>query len=307
MKKVLLIVSFLGASVSVIACDICGSGTGGSYLGILPSFRKRFFGLRYQQNSLLSHLGMGGNRTYLSNRETFRVVECWGAFNIGKKFRVAAFIPYNFIERTEQQHTMSRKGVGDITAIGFYQLFNKQQEVGKNLPLVQSLWIGAGVKLPVGDYNPADKNIQESAQNTFQLGTGSFDFSAHLTYDIRLENAGINTNISYKLNTNNKYAYHYGNKLTLNMLGYYKIEAGEKFVLAPNSGIMYEQASKDRKTMNIQVWETGGNSMMGTIGLEIAFGKISTGGNFQTPLSQNLAEGKVRAGTRGMVHVSMAF
>jgi hypothetical protein len=250
---------------------------------------------------------MNGNRTYLSNRETFRVVECWGAVNIGKKFRVAAFIPYNFIERTEQQLTMKRSGVGDITTIGFYQLLNKQQAVGKNSPLVQSLWIGIGVKLPVGDYNPADKNIQESAQNTFQLGTGSVDFSAHLTYDIRLQKVGINTNISYKLNGDNRYAYHYGNKFTLNMLGYYNIQAGDKFVLAPNTGIMYEQAIKDRKTMDIQVWETGGYSMMGIIGLEIAVGKISTGGNVQTPLSQNLAEGKIRAGNRGMVHVSMAF
>lgn len=41
-------------------------------------------------------------------------------------------------------------------------------------------------------------------------------------YDVRLMDAGINTNVSYKINTTNKYDYRYGNKLSANIPACYK-------------------------------------------------------------------------------------
>lgn len=293
-------------SISTFACDICGSGAGGSYFGILPEFRKSFFGLRYQQNSLIHHLGSAGSTTYLTTTETFRIMELWGAVNIGKKFRITGFVPVNFIQRSNQQGTFNDKGLGDISAIGYYQLLNKQNTFYNKL-LQQSLWIGGGIKLPTGKYNPDDKNIQQSSQNTFQLGTGSIDFSVNAMYDIRLQNAGINTNISYKINTTNQYDYSYGDKFTMNILGYYKFRTANTLSIAPNVGILLETATKDHATKDLEVWQTGGRSLMGTAGMEFNAGKISVGVNFQTPLSQRLGEGKVKAGDRAMIHIAVTI
>ena len=305
MKKFYCVLLIL-ASVPGFACDICGSGAGGSYLGILPQFRKHFFGLRYQQNSLVHHLGPGGSMNYLSTTETYRVTECWGAVNIGSRFRITAFVPFNFIQRKNQQEHLTDKGLGDITIIGYYQLLNKNAPEENNKP-AQSLWIGAGIKLPSGQYNPEDKNIQQSSQNTFQLGTGSTDFSIHTMYDIRLRQTGINVNVGYKMNTRNKYDYKYGDKFTFNSLMYHRFVMAEKISLTPNAGLLYETATKDWKTKNIQVWETGGYSLMGTLGLEFSLGHISAGINFQTPLSQQLGEGKVKGKERGMVHIGISI
>lgn len=109
------------------------------------------------------------------------------------------------------------------------------------------------------------------------------------------------------MNTFNKYDYQYGNKFTANVLGYYKIRLTKDLTIAPNTGVLYETAEKDWKTNDIRVWETGGRSLMGTVGMEVSLGKISTGANFQTPLSRDLGEGKVKANNRGTVHVSFSF
>ena len=307
MKKLLIISSILCCSLQSIACDICGSGAGGGYMGLLPGFRKRFISCRYLQNGTVSHLGANGASTYLTSYETFRIAEAWGAFNIGTKFRVAAFVPLNSMERNNGSGHFTKSGLGDISVIGYYQLFNSQRGEEERKGLVQSAWIGAGVKLPTGKYNPAEKNITASQQNSFQLGTGSTDFSVHGMYDIRLKDAGINVNTSYKLNTANTYGYKYGNKFTLNMLGYYKIRLSKSISIAPNTGVLYEQSAKDEKVKGISVWETGGHSLMGTAGLEVALGRIGLGANYQTPLQQQLGEGKIKARDRGMVYVSFSF
>jgi len=49
--------------------------------------------------------------------------------------------------------------------------------------------------------------------NPFQLGTGSWDYTSALMYDIRLQNLGFNLVSNYSINTKNKSAYKYGNNL----------------------------------------------------------------------------------------------
>jgi len=307
MKKIVLLLLAATAVQNAMACDICGSGGGGSYLGLLPSFRKHFFGFRFQQNSLRHHLGPGGATTYLTTTETFRIVEAWGAINVGSRFRIAAFVPVNFIERNNSQEHSKASGLGDITAIGYYKLLGSEKAINGTQVLSQSLRVGAGVKLPSGKYNPDEKNISSASLNTFQLGTGSIDFSVHIQHDIRLQNFGINTNAGYKINTANKYDYRYGNKFTLNMLAYYKCRIGDKVVLAPNAGVLYEQAEKDHKTSDIKVFETGGRSTMGVAGIEMACKRWSLGANYQAALAQHLGEGRVKTNNRGMVYISYSL
>ena len=302
MRKGLLFMLLI-TSLPSLACDICGAGAGGSYLGLMPSFRKRFFGLRYQHNSLLHHLGPGGSLNYLSTEENYYIAEAWGAINVGSRFRITGFVPYNFIERKNQQEHMNDQGLGDITLIGYYQLLDKSNDRGWN----QALWTGAGAKLPTGKYDPDEKNIQQASQNTFQLGTGSTDFSLNAMYDVRYNNTGLNINAGYKINTTNRYGYRYGNKFTANTLLYHRTDIGSKLVLTPNAGVLFETAAKDKKTKDIQVWETGGYSCMGTIGLEISAGRFNAGANFQKPLTQQLGEGKLKTQARAMIHFGISI
>ncbi|MFB6456796.1 transporter [Chitinophaga sp. Hz27] len=307
MKKIIVLLTIiLSISYELRACDICGCGVGSYYIGLLPDFKKRFIGLRYQYKTLTSHLGPGGTTSYLTTAETYQTAELWGGWNIGKKFRIIGFVPVNFNSRENQGETLHRSGLGDIAAVGYYQLFDKQQTLGNKL-LVQSLWLGAGFKLPTGKYEPAEHKENEDMPNNFQLGTASTDFTLNAMYDVRLMDFGVNANVSYKINTNNKYDYQYGNKFTANLLAYYKIKLTKLVTIAPNAGILYETAAKDKENKKYSVDNSGGYTLMGTTGLEATMGNISMGANFQPVIFQQLADKRIKAGNRAMVHISYLF
>ncbi|NLR57857.1 transporter [Chitinophaga polysaccharea] len=307
MKKISILCIILLSSYATSACDICGCGVGSYYIGLLPDFRQRFIGLRYQHKTMRSHLGPGGTTSYLTTQETYQTAELWGGWNIGRRFRVLGFVPVNINSRENQGVTTSKSGWGDVAAVGYYQLLNKQHTTEKGQLMVQSLWIGGGVKLPTGRYEPAERKENEEAPNNFQLGTASTDFTLNAAYDVRLMDVGINTNVSYKLNTTNKYDYRYGNKFTANVLAYYKIRIADKVSLAPNAGVLYETAAKDKEGGKFTVDMSGGYSLLATVGMEATIGKISAGVNFQPVISQQLADLRVKAGSRAMVHLTYLF
>lgn len=307
MKRTLLtLFTFITFSSSLFACDICGCGVGSSYIGILPEFNKKILGVRYRYSSILTHIGSGGVNTYLTSKEHYRTAEVWGGWNITKNIRIMATVPYSFNERVNQGAVYNKSGLGDVTVSGFYQLINKRKTLENNKMLIQSLWLGAGIKAPTGKYNPADKESNNNNVNLFQLGTGSTDFTTSAMYDLRLQDVGMNAMVSYKINTANKYDYTYGNKFNLSSQIYYKFRFFEKFTVAPNAGVLYETANKDMDS-KYHADVSGGSILMGTLGIETSFSKISIGANWQSPLSQNLAEGFVKAGNRVMVHLSVSL
>ena len=305
MKKLLVWLLILVLPSVTFACDICGCGVGNNYVGILPEFHRHIFGLRYRYSSMLTHVGVGGITTYLTTREKYNTVEAWGGWNINENLRIMASVPYSFNEKSNQDISRTKDGLGDITVSGYYQLLNSKHTVSDKL-LVQSLWAGGGIKMATGKYNPLDKSSVSESANLFQLGTGSYDFSLGFMYDIRLQDAGINLSSNYKINTSNQYDYRYGNKLNVNSQAYYKFRIKQKLLLAPNAGIQYETAHHDADN-GFDVTVSGGHLMLGTAGIETAFGKLAIGANFQTPLSQNLAGGIVKANNRVMLHVSVAL
>lgn len=306
MKKIITsIIVLLFINTTMKACDICGCGVGNNYIGILPDFNKHIFGLRYRYNFLRTHIGVGGATTYLTTQENYKTVELWGGWNIGKHFRLMASVPYNFNKRATSTATAKKNGIGDITISGYYQLINSRKNVASKL-LVQSLWLGGGIKLPTGKYEIADKSMNNQNANLFQLGTASTDFSLNAMYDVRLNDGGINLAAAYKMNTTNKHDYQYGNKFSLNTQAYYKFRIKNKVMIAPNAGVQYETARHD-KDNGFNVTISGGNLFVATAGLELAFKDFGVGMNVQTPLSENLAAGFVKAANRGMAHISYSF
>lgn len=308
MKKKIMITLVLVMTIitATRACDICGCGVGSYYLGILPEYNKRFLGMRYQYKSLRTHLGPTGERTPITADETYQSAELWGGWNFGTRLRVLAFVPYNFNKRESQTGNGTKTGLGDIALMGYYKLFDHKGTLGERL-LVQSLWIGAGVKVPTGKYEPSERLAVSESPNNFQLGTASTDFTLNAAYDIRYNDLGINANVNYKINTENKYEYRYGNKFTTNVLAYYKFRIANKVTVAPNIGMLYETADKDVENKKYDVAVSGGYSMSAVGGVEVAMKGLSFGANYQNIRSQDLAEGRANAGNRVMVHMSLPF
>ena len=302
MKKLVVFIIVIATTLPLLACDICGCGAGNSYIGILPDFTSHIFGIRYRYNTLRTHIGADGMATYLTATERYHTAEAWAGWNLSSRLRLMATIPYSFDERVHQGVTQSKNGLGDISLSGYYEVLHAKKTTAHAL-LVQTLWVGAGIKLPTGRYNPVDKLNSNEAANLFQLGTGSTDFTVNAMYDLRRQDAGINLTGAYKINSTNKEGYSYGNKYNLSMQLYYKFRVKEKMTIAPNAGVMYENAAKDIDN-RFEADISGGHLLMGTIGAELAFKHFAVGANWQRPLQQQLANGIIKAGNRAMLHVS---
>ncbi len=303
---ILLVSLWLIGISAAKACDICGCGVGSYYLGILPEYSQRFAGLRYQFKTLSTHLGPDGQATPLSTEEVYQSAELWGGWNFGKRWRVLSIVPYHFIQKENQRDRGRKNGPGDIALMGYYKVFDHMGMAQGKL-LVQSFWVGGGVKLPTGRYESGNRQAGTQDPNIFQLGTKSTDMSLHLAYDIRWNDLGLNLNANYKMNTANSDQYRYGNKWTMNGLVYHKFRVFRQFTLAPNAGILYETAARDVEEKQFEVAVSGGYSLSAVAGIEWNSKSISFGANYQHVSRQSLAEGRVKAGSRWMLHASIPF
>lgn len=304
-KQILAILAIMIQFNTVLACDICGCGVGNNYVGILPEFRKHTIGLRYKTSSIYTNLGIGATPTYMTNKEVYNTIELWGGFKLSNKWRLLATVPYSFNHRNTSTGARSKAGIGDINGLFFYELINTRRTTNQSKLLINTLWIGTGLKLPTGQYNAVDKNTTNS-NNLFQLGTGSVDISIVAMYDLRLQDAGININGQYKINTTNRYDYRFGNKGTISTQLYYKWRIANQFTIAPSAGLLMEQSALDydkKKAVDI----SKGQLTMATFGFEGNVNKIAFGINWQTPLKQEMGLGTIQANNRGMIHLSYLF
>lgn len=304
MKKFLLIVISFVFIAGLQACPICGCGVGNFYMGLLPDFKTKFIGVRYQY--MRYHTQIAGDAEQFGN-DYYKTAEIWGGFNLGKKWQVLAFIPYHFNKQITDDGIINKNGLGDVTTLVNYNLFHKQNmNMQKRSLHSQDILIGAGVKLPTGKYHLDldDPEIELGDVNS-QLGTGSVDFLLNAAYNVRMNDFGINTSLNYKINTTNSEKYNFGNRFSANGFGYYNITANA-FSVSPNIGLLYETTSGNHLQGKI-VEETGGYAAFAASGIELSYKKITVGTNVQIPVAQNFAHGQTTAKLRGMLHVSFAM
>jgi hypothetical protein len=299
MKKALLLLLGLAIGILSNACEICGCGVGNIYLGVLPQFNHRFIGLRYHINSF--HTRLKDDPTQFSN-DLYQTLEMWGGLNLGKKWQVLAIVPVNFNHQVSDEGTTSLNGLGDVVLIANYKLFDLSSTKKR---IYQQLWLGGGIKLPTGKFNIDANDPDVASLANTQIGSGTTDLMLNTMYNIRIKNWGVNTTATYKLNTENKEGYKFGNKTTLNSLLYYSARAGSAGV-SPNAGFIFEHS--DPSTLQAaKINLTGGSLLLGTIGTEFSFNNLSVGFNVQLPIAQNFAGNQTKEKIKGMMHVSFAF
>lgn len=299
MKKIFLIGILFLSLQETFACDICGCSSGNYFIGPFPQFRKHFFGTRYSFRSFNSRVA--GDPTQFS-KDFYQTVELWGGLNVGKKWQIIAFVPYNVNRQSSDDGIKNSNGLGDITFITNYKLLDKRTGDKHGNRISQQLWVGGGVKLPTGKFAADPNDIIPDANN--QPGTGSVDILLNAMYTFHINDWGINSNINYKINRSAE-NFHFGNRFNTSAFVFRSISAA-KITFNPNVGVLYENLQAN-KLDNLKVQETGGNALLAAVGLETNFSKMAVGFNAQLPLSQNLSNGQTTTKVRGMVHLTFTF
>jgi hypothetical protein len=124
-------------------------------------------------------------------------------------------------------------------------------------------------------------------------------------YNVGINRFGINTTVNYKINSENKEEYKFGNKLTAGSFAYY-IFPLNRVIVSPSVGLLYEQTAHSELSKN-KVDLTGGKILQGSVGSEISFNRVAIGLSVQLPVAQNFAENQTKEKVRGVAHVSLAF
>jgi hypothetical protein len=302
MKRIFLTSFTFLIIFSASACEICGCGVGNFYLGLLPHFNSKFFGLRYHY--MHYHTQLANDATQFSN-DYYKTVELWSGINIGPKLQILAFVPYHINKQFTDDGIKTQNGIGDISILLNYNLLHTRSNAGKNL-IEHQLWIGAGIKLPTGKNNVDinDPSVNPGDVNS-QSGTGSTDFLLNASYDVSINKFGVSTSVNYKINTDNKTGYRFGNRFTANTFAFYKLRA-MGLGIAPNVGLLYENSASNNLN-KATVVQTGGHLISVAGGVEMNFKKIALGANLQLPVVQNFAEGQTQSKVKGLVHLTFAL
>ncbi|MFZ1798339.1 MAG: hypothetical protein WAU24_00610 [Chitinophagaceae bacterium] len=299
MKKLILTGILFFTFTGLFACDICGCSAPGYFFGPFPQFKSHFYGVRYYFRSFNSQVKDDASQF---SKDFYQTAEIWGGLNVGKKWQLMAFVPYNFNKQKSDDGTNSMNGIGDITLLANYKIINNSRQLKNGKNIRQQLMFGAGIKIPTGKFSADPDEIIAGANN--QPGSGSVDVLLNSMYTLQINTWGVNGTVNYKIN-NSADQFRFGNTLNANLFAFKNITA-KSLIVSPNVGLMYENLQAN-KLENLKVADTGGNALLGAAGVEINMSKITFGVNVQLPIDQNLSDGQTKILTRGVANVTFAF
>lgn len=267
-KKWGLLLAFLLISFNQFACDVCGCGIGGNYLGIIPNFSQNLWGISYQSQTFQhpqTHLNL--NNGNLVQEDVFHRTELWTRQYVHPRVQVFAFLPYQLHQRMDEGQSTEISGIGDIRAMALYSIINTGDST-------QSQWkhtwqMGAGVKLPTGKYQQRDDQRQ-MLPLLFQIGNGAYGWSFHQVYTLRYKSFGMNTELQYRFNGTNELNYQQGDQF-MGRLNLFYWKNFDGFRLLPSLGLLFEHFDQDMAFDQVEK-NTGGLTYLANAGLDVYSG-----------------------------------
>jgi hypothetical protein len=269
-------------------CDACGCSASGGSMGFASMLNTNFIGIRYFNQSYKSTDGLYSNSPWYN--ENFNTLQLWARIPVVKRVQISALIPYHFHIRETNSGTQNISGLGDITVLGMYQLYQTHKD---STLFIHSLQAGAGLKIPVGKFDATNNG---SVNPSYQVGTGSWDYLLATEYVIRRQKLGLNTLLNYVIKTENDKYYQFGNQFNYAGTFFYLLKR-DAYSIVPQLGFAGEVYESNYQ-LGQKVRNTSGDIFLGKIGFEVGKDKLSLGANVMLPIAQNLTGGNVEANYR---------
>ena len=279
-------------------CDACGCSASGGSMGFASMLNSNFVGIRYFNQQYKSRNGLYSNSPWYN--ENYNTTQIWARVPVLKNIQVSALIPYHEHIREAQAGEQKISGIGDITVMALYKLYQTHRD---STIFVHTLQMGGGVKAPTGSYDAA--NNSGNVNKSFQLGTGSWDFQLVSEYVIRRKKWGLNTMLNYTFKSENDKFYRYGNQFNYSGTFFYLYEKN-KFSVVPQLGFAGEVYEANYSHKQFQK-ETAGDIVFGKFGFEVGRQKLSFGANAMLPINQNLAAGNIEANYRWSINLNYSL
>lgn len=279
-------------------CDACGCSANGGSMGFSSMVNNNFVGLRYFYQSYTSKDGIFNNSPWVD--ENFNTVQIWARIPITKKIQLSALVPHHFHNRERSTGSENIEGLGDITVLAMYTIFQTQKD---STVLTHKLQLGGGIKAPTGKFD--SENNKGSVNPGFQVGTGSWDYLLTTEYVVKKEKLGLNTMLSYTFKTENEKLYQFGNQFNYGSTLFYLFD-WNAVKLVPQLGIAGELFEGNRQYKQ-DVPDSAGDIFFSKFGFEAGRNNFSVGVNAMLPINQNLSNGKVESKYRWSVNLNYSL
>ncbi|MEP7375235.1 MAG: hypothetical protein ABI675_17680 [Chitinophagaceae bacterium] len=297
---ILLFVLFLSSR----ACDICGCGVGNFNPYLFPHLSKNFINFSYQYRYYKTHFVENGEE--MNNRERYNTFSLTGQYSPFKNLQLMTVVPFQVNRQSGPEGDKSLSRLGDIVFLANYKLLDKITGKEKDM-LRQTLLAGAGIKLATGGYHFDESNETHVGNSNFQAGTGSTDYLLNAYYSVRYRKIAVSTGVTYKMNTENKLGYRFGNRL-LNVTQVKYIKDIKNFSIVPSIGISFEKMQEDKQDgIKVDRSRTGGYNTQLLLGADFNTAKWALGVNYSASVKQNLAAGQIDARPGLNIHLSYSF
>ena len=295
------LLSFISSS-NLMACDACGCSLSQLFWGMNPDNNLSYFGLWYQHQRYASSFGSNESLVGSSSQERFNTVEIRAKINLKPKIQVLAIVPYQYHIRTSEAQQNSINGLGDISLLANYLLWQSPGDTTLR-KVKQQLKIGAGLKTPTGRFTAF---ANENALNpNFQLGSGSWDLLFSLSYNAQMKDVGWNADFIYRLNGSNANDYRFGNRWN-GSLNFFYSKNLPKIEIIPAVGLFFEQAAWDVQEQYYKTY-TGGHAWFGTFSMETYFRGFNLGINYLQPIQADWSNGALSPNSRWAAHMNFYF
>lgn len=276
-------------------CDACGCSASGGSMGFGSMLNNNFVGLRYMKQSYTSRDGIFANSPWID--ENFNTIQAWARVPVTEKIQISALVPYHFNERQLTAGTENIEGLGDITVMALYTVFETKKD---STFFTHKINLGGGVKLPTGKFKEA--NNLGSVNQSFQLGTGSWDFPIVSEYVVKHKNLGLNTTLNYIFKTENSKNYQYGDQFNYAGTFFYLFDL-KSVQIVPQAGLAGEVYQTNQQH-GLDLPNTAGDILFSKFGIEAGKDKFSVGINAMLPIKQNLSSGNMEANYRWSINLN---
>lgn len=278
-------------------CDACGCSASGGSMGFASMLNANFVGIRYFNQQYKSSDGLYSNSPWYD--ENFNTAQVWARIPIVKNIQLSVLLPYHFHSRDTKTGKQDIKGLGDITVLAMYRLYQTHKD---STFLVHTLQLGGGVKAPTGKFNETNSG---SLNPSFQLGTGSWDYILASEYTVKRKQFGFNTMLNYIVKSENQKFYRFGNQF--NYAGtFFYLHEKNGFSFAPQFGFAGEVYESNYQRGH-RLKNTAGDILFSKVGVEFGKDKFSLGISTMLPIQQHLSSGNVEAQYRCSVNLNYSL
>lgn len=191
---VLSMLAILGAGIQPAqACDVCGC---------MPiSVGTQWPGMQNRHMLSLEGRWLGFTNSDGQSQASDRLYQLIlsGRLAISDRFKITASVPYSGLSRKIGKNNQEAiNGLSDISMLAELQVLSMQDSLSQ-------LWLGLGLKAPTGEFRSSINSFY--LPPNFQLGTGTWDGLASITYRLQKDKWAWDGNVTGRMGGENKQAF----------------------------------------------------------------------------------------------------